>query len=305
MKWATKQYTALLKNHHFLTTHVSPFMTREKPDSVDRRVIIDLSWPDGHAVNSFINPNVYLGTAFKLRYPTVDNITEYLASLGKGARLFKIDLARAFRQLRVDPHDFNLLCLKWENDYFVDGYTPFGLTLGSMFCSRLSQFFRHLMWQRKYTIFCYIDDCVGCMPQGSVDEAFQYLLTLLSELNFPISTSKLVSPTTECTCLGVVINTVKQTISITAEKQKEIMITQTTVTKRSMQSLVGSLMFIHKCVKSSRYFTNRLLEVLRQSTNKFITVSEGVSTGSLNFFPNSMDSANMLKQPHVMHTQLL
>ena len=32
--------------------HVSPLMTRDKSSSVNRRVIIDLSWPLGHSVNS-------------------------------------------------------------------------------------------------------------------------------------------------------------------------------------------------------------------------------------------------------------
>ena len=31
--------------------HYSPFMTRPKPDSETRRVIVDLSWPKGTSVN--------------------------------------------------------------------------------------------------------------------------------------------------------------------------------------------------------------------------------------------------------------
>ena len=39
--------------------HCSPFMTRPKPDSDRRRVIIDLSWPQEASVNSGINKNTY------------------------------------------------------------------------------------------------------------------------------------------------------------------------------------------------------------------------------------------------------
>ena len=35
--------------------HISPFMTRHKPDSDRRRVIIDLSWPIGKSVNAGID----------------------------------------------------------------------------------------------------------------------------------------------------------------------------------------------------------------------------------------------------------
>ena len=31
--------------------HVSPFMTQDKSSSVNRRIIIDLSWPIKHSVN--------------------------------------------------------------------------------------------------------------------------------------------------------------------------------------------------------------------------------------------------------------
>ena len=55
--------------------HTSPFMTRDKPNSENRRVIIDLSWPQGNSVNAGVPSDKYLGTEFFLTYPSVDNIT--------------------------------------------------------------------------------------------------------------------------------------------------------------------------------------------------------------------------------------
>ena len=104
------------------STHVSPFMSQEKPDSDNRRIIIELSWPLGASVNSFTTGNVYLNTVYKLQYPTIDNIISTLIKLGPGTLLYKVDLSRAFRQLRIDPIDFNLLCLKWESRYFSDTF---------------------------------------------------------------------------------------------------------------------------------------------------------------------------------------
>ena len=116
-------------------THVSPFITRHKPDSNKRRVIIDLSWPDKASVNHFTSSNCYLGTAFKLHYPSIDTYTDRLRKLGRGALMHKIDLSRAFRQLRVDPCDFPLLCLEWQDHYYVDASYAFGHRTGSMACS--------------------------------------------------------------------------------------------------------------------------------------------------------------------------
>ena len=103
-------------------TQVSPFMSREKPDSKNRSIIIDLSWPPGASINSFTAANLYLTTAYKLQYPTIHNITDHLKSLDGDSQLFKIDLSRAFRQLRIDSRDYNLLTLKWGGQYYSDVY---------------------------------------------------------------------------------------------------------------------------------------------------------------------------------------
>ena len=121
----------------------------------------------------------------------------------------------------MDPYDYNLLCLKWKNEYFCDLYTPFGHSGGSLSCSRLTSFFRYLAYQRGYTTYTYVDDVIGLGFPDNAQEGFTYLTQLLEELNFPISNSKLVAPTHEATCLGIIINVKNQTLSIPPEKLKE------------------------------------------------------------------------------------
>ncbi len=66
---------------------------------------MDLSYPQYHSINDMIDPSDYLGTPSWLRYPLVDLIKKK----GRGCALMKRDLSRAFRQLPVEPGDFNLL----------------------------------------------------------------------------------------------------------------------------------------------------------------------------------------------------
>ena len=279
-------------------TQVSPYMSREKTDSENRRIIIDLSWPRGASINTFTPPNVYLNTVYKLQYPTIDNITEALTSLGEGAYLYKIDLSRAFRQLRIDPRDYNLLCLKWGDSYYSDVFCPFGHRAGSMACTRLSDYFRHIMRQENFTIFNYVDDLMGIGPLSTVHNAYTFLLDLLEKLGFPISTSKLEPPSTTGNCLGVIVNTVTSTLSVPTKKLAEILNkcncvhSQKYLTKRELQSIIGSLMFIAKCVKPTRFFVNRLLEALRKATNgKYIPVTESIKR-DLNWFKNFLPKFN-------------
>ena len=77
-------------------------MTRPKTDSKQRRVILDLSYPDG-GVNAGITKNCLEGKAVNYTLPSIDNLVARVQELGQGSFLWKADLTRAYRQLRCDP----------------------------------------------------------------------------------------------------------------------------------------------------------------------------------------------------------
>ena len=113
--------------------HVSPLMTRAKQDSDKKRTIMDLSWPHNLSVNAGVKKNVYLDTIYELHYPSIDNITDSLVKLGPAAQLYKVDISRAFRHLRVDPADIDLLGFQVDQRHYIDVSTPFGFRHGSLF----------------------------------------------------------------------------------------------------------------------------------------------------------------------------
>ena len=92
--------------HPIAKSHFSPFMTREKSNATNRRVIIDLSWPKDASVNLGVDKNSYLATDFLLNLPTVEHITSQLKTIGRGAHLFKVDVSHAFRHVKIDPSDY-------------------------------------------------------------------------------------------------------------------------------------------------------------------------------------------------------
>ena len=89
-------------------------MTREKPNGAHHRVIIDLSFPFGQSVTVGISKGTYLGTPFMLKLPTIDTITDQVKALGRGCKLYKVDLSRAFRHIKLDPFDYDLSGLRHE-----------------------------------------------------------------------------------------------------------------------------------------------------------------------------------------------
>ena len=250
--------------------HVSPFMTRDKSSSEHRRVIIDLSWPIGQSVNSGVSSDKYLNTEFVLTYPSIDNITDEVLKLGRGCHIFKVDISRAFRHVPIDPGDLDLLGL-YLDGYFLDQFLPFGFKHGSSIFQRLSDGVRFIMNQEGHQVWNYIDDFLCVSLPSKISKIYSRLQELLLELGLTISSKKLVPPSTKVTCLGIVVNTVDFTVSIPTEKLlviKELChkwTSKNTCTKRELQSLLGSLLYVAKCIKYARYFLNRMLALLREN----------------------------------------
>ena len=255
--------------------HISPFMTRDKSSSDKRRVIMDLSWPKGQSVNSGAELDKYLGTQFVLTYPSVDNITDQVLQLGRGCQIFKVDISRAFRHVPIDPGDLDLLGLHW-GQYYIDFSLPFGLKHGSSIFQRLSDAVRYIMKQEGHQIWNYIDDFLCVALPSKIQHSFARLQDLLQELGLTISQKKLVAPSTKVVCLGILVNTEDCSVSIPGEKLTSIkqMCVQwskkLTCTKKELQSLLGSLLYIAKCIKYARFFLNRMLSLLREHYSESI-----------------------------------
>ena len=260
--------------------HISPFMTRDKANSVNRRVIIDLSWPHGGSVNAGVPSDRYLGTDFVLTYPSVDNITQEVLKLGRGCKIFKVDISRAFRHVPIDPGDLDLLGLHWK-DYFIDFSVPFGFKHGSSIFQRISDAVRFIMKQEGHSIWNYIDDFLCVSLPSKIDHSYSRLQELLSGLGLTVSAKKLVPPGTKVICLAILVDTVDLSVSIPEEKLQLLKDTckkwssKHVCTKRELQSLLGLLLYVAKCIKYARFFLNRMLQLLRDNGHsKHISLTE-------------------------------
>ena len=234
---------------------------------------MDLSYPAPFAVNSHIQNNMYLGTPFMLTLPTVDDIKATILAKGKGCHLAKVDISRAFRHMRVDPRDYSLLGIQ-HNGYYHYLACPFEFRLGSAFFQRISDAVRHIMRQMDYDVTNYIDDTIICDTTSKCTPAFHTLVDLLTQLGFQLNSDKIVAPSTKMSCLGIVFDTEKLTMSIPDEKMQEIhnkcksWQNRTSCSTNELQSLLGALLYVSNCVNMSRVFLKRMLEVLRNHHGK-------------------------------------
>ena len=156
--------------------HTSPLMVRDKQDSDSKRTIMDLSWPEGHSVNFGVSKDVYLGTQFLLKYPSIDRITSSLRSLGPAAMIYKIDISRAFRQVKVDPADIDLLGFKFKNKNFLYLLVTFGYRNGSQIFQRCTDAIRFIMLKHGFPhLHNYIDDLIYSSLPSEIHSSYSFL----------------------------------------------------------------------------------------------------------------------------------
>ena len=78
---------------------------------MERRVILDLSCPKGNSINDYVTKDSSLGDSVSVVYPRADSLVELIKAKGQGCYLFKKDLRKAFRQLKICPSSYNLVAL--------------------------------------------------------------------------------------------------------------------------------------------------------------------------------------------------
>jgi hypothetical protein len=105
-----------------------------------------------------------------------------------------VDLARAFRQLHVDPFDVKYLGLSWQGAYYVDTSVPFGCRFGTLACVRVTDLIRYILSCMGILVLNYIDDIIGIAPNDLADSQFQLTLSTLNNLGFQLNNSKNIPP---------------------------------------------------------------------------------------------------------------
>ena len=228
-----------------INLHVSPFMTRDKPDSQRCLTIVDLSWPCGASVNAGVQKDTYLNSKFALTYPSVDQIVNRILQLGPSSLIYKIDISRAFRQLKVDLGDIDLLGFKM-GDYYIDQLVPFEFRHGSFFFEKVTDSIQFIITKNGFSdLYNYVDDLLYCGLPSNIYKSFAFLSDLLHQLGLKINPKKLIEPSTSVVCFGILINTEDRTMSIPPDKLQEIIQschewhTKWFCSKIQLQSLLG------------------------------------------------------------------
>ena len=94
------------------------------------------------------------------KFPTIDNIISQIKATQVKVLLAKIDIARAFRNLHVDPADTFKFGVKQQGKYYLDFSVSFGLLHGSVVFQLVSDAISDSMSHQGCHIFAYIDNYI-------------------------------------------------------------------------------------------------------------------------------------------------
>ena len=273
---------------------ISPLNTRNKKESTEKRIILDLSFPEGSAVNDGIDKTIYLGVKVDWDLPTVDTLADIMVTKGVGSLLFKRDLKRYYRQIFVDPGDIPKLGYQFDNLLYFDATLPMGMTSSCYVAQKVSNAISFLMEKAGYSCVNYIDDLGRVDTPEKASQAFQYLGDLLCKIGILESTAKATPPCQIMVFLGIELNLVSQTLRIDDTRLADIKhimyiwLNKSTATLKEIQSLVGILSFAASCAREGRLFFSRLLVLLKECPKKkvpfgFLTKPEKIFFGGINF----------------------
>ena len=227
------------------------------------RLIHDCSRPPGYALNDFAESN-------SMKYQSLQDAIDLI---GQNYYIAKVDLANAYRVVRIHPSNYDVTGLKWTftNDslptYMVDTRLPFGARRSPEIFNELTQAVRRIMAQRGSQVVAYLDDflIVGESKRDCANSMNDLMCVLLS-LGFRINYNKVEGPVKRLTFLGIVLNTEDMTMSLPQERLDDLdhtlksVLYKSKVTKKGLQSLAGKLSWATQCVYGGRFHLRRLFE---------------------------------------------
>ena len=209
-----------------------------------------------------------------MKYPDFLDAIELCLKEGKSCKIARSDIKAAFRNLGILPLFWKYLIMKAEcpldgkTYYFVDKCLPFGASISCSQFQWVSNALAHVVSSRTLKpLVNYLDDYLTMALIKLVsNNQIREFLRVCEIIGFPVALEKTFWATTLLTFLGLLIDTVYQTVLIPKKKiERAVNLISEILTKnsrkvmvRQLQKLCGFLNFLGRAIVPGRAFTRRL-----------------------------------------------
>lgn len=187
-----------------------------------------------------------------------------ISSLGKSALVAVVDISQVFRLLIINPADFDLLCIMFDNEYYIDKCLPMRCSISCSLFEKRSTILHKIVKEETgiSTLDYYLDDFLfaGAAETNDCQLLISKFCDVASELAVPIAENKIVGPTTVLTFLGLDIDTNSMMVRIPGIKNQKLkshlekLISVKKIRVNVLESMLGLLAFCAKGIPSIRAF---------------------------------------------------
>ena len=204
----------------------SPIGLVPKDGGKDMRLIFHLSHPrnksKGFSVNACMPKELCSVT-----YPGLEEAIRLCMQMGRSCKISKSDMKSAFRNLGILKNHWKYLVMMVESPldskiyYFVDKCLPFGAAISCLHFQHFSNVISHIVKIKSggKPNINYLDDFLFvALLKYLCDSQVQLFLDICQTINFPVSLEKMYWSIEVLTFLGLLIDTISLTVSITKEK---------------------------------------------------------------------------------------
>lgn len=178
---------------------------------------MDLRFPPREDVNSRIDIDDILGHSIKYSLPSINNLITRLRNIGLAVYVWKADLARACRQLRLDPLDVPLMGFIFKDQFYLDLCPPFRVQVLQCSMSACLKY-SHLHPGPGWSECISLDDFAGAQPDLHLaNYDYDHFINITNSLGLKLP------PAQKVKWLGYEVDSIKMSISIPQYKLNQVL----------------------------------------------------------------------------------
>ena len=165
--------------------------------------------------------------------------------------MYKLDLSRGYRQLRLDPLDWLIMSIQHSKKLYMDMCPTFGLRTAAMMMERPTMAACSIHGLYGYQSKAYIDEFRGAeLDLSQATQAFETLQGVLHEVGLVVAPHKTCPPYAIMVWLGILVNSSEMTLSIPTTKLEGVQVavdkwgSRNIASRKQVQSILGLLNFV-------------------------------------------------------------
>lgn len=271
----------------FQNFQISPVTIREKSTPGKYRLLHNLSYPyDESSINNNITENHKT-----VKYSNIKDAIKCLNFLGPGTFTAKSDIKDAFRLIPIRQEDHPKLGIHVNNSYYYDTTLPMGSSSSCQLFELFSTALHHIVqfFMPHCHLIHYIDDFFFMAKNKLLcDIGIQIFKDICNDIGVPLAPGKTTSPSLSTSFLGIQLDTACMCAKLPEDKlihyteEVKVVIKKRSITKHSLQSLIGKLSFASSVVPA-RAFLRRMITFMSRATHPhhYITINKTLKSDLL------------------------